>query len=161
MRKIYRQWVEQYQDDVWSLARYLLKDQSEAEDACQEVFISLWRHQESVAPASVKPWLMKVTRNECFDRLRRRRPQTELEDEHMPQEAGPMSETSQGELSAWLAQTIAALGEPYRSLVILRDVQQHSYADVAQTLDMSPEKVKVYLYRARRKLRQQLVDHKL
>ena len=68
MRKIYRQWVKDYQDDVWSLARYLLKDGTEAEDASQEAFTSLWRHRESVDPARVKAWLMKVTRNECFDR---------------------------------------------------------------------------------------------
>ncbi len=160
MRKIYRQWVKDYQDDVWSLARYLLKDGTEAEDATQEAFTSLWRHRESVDPARIKPWLMKVTRNECFDRLRRRRPETELDDSHMLQEGGPMMTTQQSELSQWLAQAIAALSEPYRSLVILRDVQQHSYEAVAQTMNLSLSQVKVYLHRARKLLREQLAELK-
>ena len=160
MREIYRQWVTEYQDEAWSLARYLLRDASEAEDATQEAFASLWRHRESVEPDKVKPWLMKVLRNECFDRLRRRRPQDELEDTHRLEEAGPMVQTEQGELSRWLAQAITALGEPYRSLVILRDVQQNSYEAVAATMNLSAAQVKVYLHRARKQLREQLVELK-
>ena len=71
MRKAYRQWVTRYQDEAWSLARYLLKDEVEAEDAVQEAFTSLWRHRDTVEPERVRPWLMRVLRNECFDRLRR------------------------------------------------------------------------------------------
>jgi RNA polymerase sigma-70 factor (ECF subfamily) len=160
MSEIYRQWVKQYQDDAWSLARYLLKDGTEAEDATQEAFTSLWRHRDSIDPAKVKPWLMKVLRNECFDRMRKRRPETELEDNHRLEEGGPMTEIQQGQLSRSLAQAIAAMGEPYRSLVILRDVQQNSYAAVAETMNLSAAQVKVYLHRARKVLREQLVDLK-
>ena len=71
-----------------------------------------------------------------------------------------MVQTEQGELSRWLAQAIAALGEPYRSLVILRDVQQNSYEAVAATMNLSAAQVKVYLHRARKQLREQLVDLK-
>ena len=78
MSREYQKWVREYQDQAWSLARYLLKDASEAEDATQEAFIKLWNHRDSVDPARIKPWLMKVTRNTCLDRLRRRKPETEL-----------------------------------------------------------------------------------
>ena len=73
MSREYQQWVRDYQDQAWSLARYLLKDASEAEDATQEAFIKLWHHRENVDPERIKPWLMKVTRNTCLDRLRRRK----------------------------------------------------------------------------------------
>lgn len=86
MSRIYRQWVTQHQDEAWALARYLLRDGTEAEDATQEAFTSLWQHRESIDPAKVKPWLMRVLRNECFDRIRRRRPETELENSYTPQE---------------------------------------------------------------------------
>ena len=72
MSRKFRQWVDQYQDEAWTLARYLLKDASEAEDATQEAFVKLWKHRENVDPERIKPWLMKVTRNTCMDRLRRR-----------------------------------------------------------------------------------------
>lgn len=160
MSKNYRQWVAQYQDEAWSLARFLLKDGSEAEDATQEAFTSLWRHREAIAEESVKAWLMKATRNECFDRLRRRRPQTELQESHSVEEGGPMTVLQQGQLATTLARAIASLGEPYRSLVVLRDVQQQSYEAVSATLNLSLSQVKVYLYRARKQLREQLVELK-
>jgi len=92
MSRIFRKWVEEYQHQAWTLARYLLKDPSEAEDACQEAFVKLWRNQESIDPDKVRPWLMKVTRNGCLDRLRRRHPTEELQEWHQPDVApGPMA----------------------------------------------------------------------
>ena len=70
MSRRYRQWVKEYQDQAWTVARYILKDAQEAEDATQEAFVKLWNNRDSIDPERVKPWLMKVTRNECLDRLR-------------------------------------------------------------------------------------------
>jgi RNA polymerase sigma-70 factor (ECF subfamily) len=158
MSKEYDQWVNEFQDEAWSLARYLLNDDAEAEDATQEAFISLWTHRESMDPTRVKAWLMRVLRNECFDRLRKRRPQTQYDEARGAQEGGPMTKMQQGQLSRWLTSAIEGLGEPYRSLVILRDVQQHSYAAVSETLQLSESQVKVYLHRARKLLREHLAE---
>ena len=160
MRKAYRQWVTRYQDEAWSLARYLLKDEVEAEDAVQEAFTSLWRHRDTVEPERVRPWLMRVLRNECFDRLRRRRPEFELNHSQVGEEENPMTTMQQAQLSRWLAAAVADLGEPFRSLVILRDIQQHSYAAVGEIMGLSPSQVKVYLHRARKQLREQLAGQR-
>ena len=157
MSRVFRQWITQHQDDVWSLARYLLKDASEAEDAAQEVFVRLWKHRGVVEAERVRSWLMKVTRNECLDRLRRRRPEGEFDDSAVA-EGGPLMDVQKAEVSRWLNLAIGRLKEPYRSLVILRDVHQHSYEDVAQTMELSLSQVKVYLHRARKQLREQLVE---
>ena len=158
MSREYQQWVRDYQDQAWSLARYLLKDASEAEDATQEAFIKLWHHRENVDPERIKPWLMKVTRNTCLDRLRRRKPETELTEVHEVEEHGPMADTAAGELGTWLKRAINGLKEPYRSLVVLRDIQQHSYEEVANATELSLSQVKVYLHRARKQLREQLAE---
>ena len=100
---------------------------------------------------------MKVTRNECLDRLRRQRPQAEWDDS-LVEEGGPLTEVQTSELARSLTLAIGQLKEPYRSLVVLRDVQQHSYQEVAQTMELSMSQVKVYLHRARKLLREQLVD---
>jgi RNA polymerase sigma-70 factor (ECF subfamily) len=160
MSRVFRQWITQHQDDVWSLARYLLKDASEAEDAAQEVFVRLWKHRQVVDAERVRPWLMKVTRNECLDRLRRKRPEGELDDKAAA-EGGPLMDVQKAELSRWLKLAIGGLKEPYRSLVVLRDVQQHSYEDVARTMELSLSQVKVYLHRARKQLREQLMEIQL
>lgn len=158
MSREYQKWVREHQDQAWSLARYLLKDPSEAEDAVQEAFIRLWNHRDSIDPDRVRPWLMKVTRNHCLDRLRRRKPTTELSEVHEVENHGPLAGAVQGELGRWLQQAIEGLKEPYRSLVVLRDIQQHSYEEVASATDLSLAQVKVYLHRARKRLREELAE---
>ena len=159
MSKRFRQWVDQYQDQAWTLARYLLKDGAEAEDVCQEAFVKLWQRQDSIDPEKIRPWLMKVIRNGCLDRLRRRKPTEEISDyavqDHAP---GPMQDSQSGELAQRLVQSISGLTEPYRSLVVLRDIHQHSYEEVAVVLELSLSQVKTYLHRARKQLREQLVE---
>ena len=158
MSRQFRSWVDLYQDEAWTLARYLLKDAGEAEDATQEAFVKLWNHRESIDPDRIKPWLMKVTRNTCLDRLRRRRKEVEFEDYLATDDRGPMFGAQQAELGGWLKRAIGALREPYRSLVILRDVYQHSYEEVAAATELSLAQVKVYLHRARKELREQLAE---
>ena len=158
MSRVYRSWVETYQDQAWSLARHLLRDAAEAEDATQEAFIKLWDNREAIDPERVRPWLMKVTRNACLDRLRRRRPEVALEDVELIASGEPLADAEQGELGSWLRRAIEGLKEPYRSLVLLRDVQQHSYEEVAGATDLSLTQVKVYLHRARKQLREELAE---
>jgi len=159
MSKKFLRWVDEYQDQAWTLARYLLKDPAEAEDACQEAFVKLWHNQERIDPDKIRPWLMRVTRNLCLDRLRRRHPTEEWQEWQQPDDAhGPMQDLQQHELGEWLKHSINGLTEPYRSLVVLRDVQQHSYEEVANVLELSLTQVKVYLHRARKQLREQLAE---
>jgi len=102
---------------------------------------------------------MKVTRNGCLDRLRRRRDNVEFNESHMAGDVnGPMQGLATQEIGGWLRQAIGGLKEPYRSLVVLRDVHQHSYEDVAGMLELSLAQVKVYLHRARKDLREQLSE---
>jgi RNA polymerase sigma-70 factor (ECF subfamily) len=161
MEKLYRQWVVEHQDQAWSLARYLLRNDSEAEDAAQDAFIKLWNHRETIDPSRVRPWLMKVTRNVCLDRLRRRRPETELDENLESAVSGPEDQAQQVELGRWLQLVIARLKEPYRSLVVLRDIQQHSYDEVTAATGLSLPQVKTYLHRARKQLREQLAEFEL
>ena len=116
-------------------------------------------HQDSIDPAKIRPWLMRVTRNGCLDRLRRRHPTEELEDWRQPDMSpGPMQGLHHHEQGEWLKASINGLKEPYRSLVVLRDVNQHSYEEVAGVLELSMSQVKVYLHRARKQLREQLSE---
>jgi len=158
MSKTFRKWVDQYQNEAWTLARYLLKDAAEAEDATQEAFVKLWKHRDNIDPERVKPWLMKVTRNTCMDRLRRRRDEVEFQEYQTADNDGPMAGLAQNELGRFLKQAISSLKEPYRTLVILRDIYQHSYEEVANATELSLTQVKVYLHRARKQLREQLAE---
>jgi RNA polymerase sigma-70 factor (ECF subfamily) len=149
--------VLQHQRSVYGLARSLLKDNHEAEDATQEAFERLWRHGGGVERP--KEWLMTVVRNACLDRLRKAGRIVSEADGHMPEprdDRDPSWHFDQGELASRLNGAIEALPEPQRSLVILFDVQGMSGAECARILELSGEQVKVYLHRARRRLRTRL-----
>ncbi len=99
---------------------------------------------------------MTVTRNECIDRLRRR-PRS-VESGHLELMTEDACTVELSEQQRQINRAIGRLGEPQRSIVVLRDVLQHSYADVAGTTGLTMTQVKVYLYRARRQLRKTLRD---
>ena len=161
MDTLFRQWTRDHQDQAWSLARYLLRDNAEAEDVVQEAFIRLWEHRESMSDARVKPWLLRVTRNLCLDRLRRRRPEQSADETDLTGTDCPAQSMQREQTLMRLQQAVQALEEPFRSLVLLRDVQQHSYEEVAAMTELTMPQVKTYLHRARRKLREQLGELRL
>jgi len=149
--------VLQHQRPVYGLARALLRDDHEAEDATQEAFERLWKQGARIEKP--KEWLMRVVRNACLDRLRRAGRTVSDADGHTPEprdERDPAWHFDQGELGRRLGGAIDGLSEPQRSLVILFDVQGMSGAECARILQLSGEQVKVYLHRARRRLRTKL-----
>ena len=100
MDKLFRQWTRDHQDQAWSLACYLLRDRAEAEDAVQEAFERLWERRESMSAARVKPWLLRVTRNLCLDRLRQRRPEEEPDDTALADPRGPAEALQRAQLQS-------------------------------------------------------------
>jgi len=154
MTDLYRSLVSKHQDQVYSLARYLLADASEAEDVAQETFIKLWKNLENIGEAHIVPWLLKVTRNGCLDRLRARKALVELDEQDLPivEKDEPSAIEGHRRMQETLMAMIQSLEEPWRSLLILRDIHEHSYESVGEILELKPNQVKVYLHRARNKL---------
>lgn len=165
MKFKFRTLVNRHQDQVYSLALYLLRNQAEAEDVCQETYIKLWQNIKEIDEERAKPWLLKVTRNACLDRFRARRPVSSLDainidalDEVSSDKDEPSREVRNEQLSHWLRDAIDTLKEPYKSLIVLRDMKQHSYDHIATTLSLNLNQVKTYLFRARQQLREILAE---
>ncbi|MBN1238406.1 MAG: RNA polymerase sigma factor [Gammaproteobacteria bacterium] len=145
---------------VYRVAAALLRDAHEAEDVTQEAFLEYWRQGRGVRRK--REWLLTVARNACLDRLRRPRCTVDPDDAHadraLTDRRDPEWHLEQQELAARLKFRIAALPEPQRSLVILFDVHGFDGAACARILGISVNQVKVYLHRARRRLRRELED---
>ncbi|HEX6995207.1 MAG TPA: sigma-70 family RNA polymerase sigma factor [Gammaproteobacteria bacterium] len=150
--------VLRYGGIVYRVAHLLLGDRHEAEDVSQETFLRYWQHGKSVERP--KEWLLAVTRNACLDRLRRTRPVVSADDEALEpsEDRDPLWHVQQLELGDRLRAQIARLPEPQRSLVILFDVQGVDGAACGRILGLSTNQVKVYLHRARRRLRRALEE---
>jgi RNA polymerase sigma-70 factor (ECF subfamily) len=149
--------VLQHDKAVYRLAADLLRDAREAEDVAQEVFLSYWHHGARVERP--REWLLRVTRNACLDRLRKRGRLVSHEVAEIPERSDdrdPSWHYEQGELAAELRECLDTLPEPQRSLVVMFDMQGCDGATCASVLGLSINQVKVYLHRARRRLRLEL-----
>ncbi len=158
MKQLFRTLVDQYQRLVYSQAMFILADKSDAEDATQEAYERLWAalNGGEFDVDTAKAWLLHVVRNICIDKLRRRKPvaDTELDEyENESSHSKPVTQLMSKQLSAWLGGAIERLKEPYRTLIILADLQQRSIKEVARSLDLNENQAKVYIHRGRKQLR--------
>jgi RNA polymerase sigma factor (sigma-70 family) len=142
---------------VYRLAAALLRDSREAEDVTQEVFLSYWQHGENVERP--REWLLRVARNACFSRFRRSGRVIIQDPADLPEISDgrdPAWHYQQDELAGELRKLVDGLPEPQRSLLVMFDVHGMDGASCARVLGLNANQVKVYLHRARRKLREQL-----
>ena len=142
---------------VFRLAAALLRDSREAEDVTQEVFLSYWQHGEKVERP--REWLLRVARNACLSRFRRSGRVIIKDPEELPAISDgrdPEWHYEQNELAGELRKLVDVLPEPQRSLLVMFDVHGMDGASCARVLGLNANQVKVYLHRARRKLREQL-----
>ena len=166
MKREFRNLVDQHQKRVYSQAFYVLSNQSDAEDATQEAYERLWNamNGSDFDLESAKAWLLHVVRNICIDKLRRRKPsvESELDEfENQSSDSKPVAQLMSKQLSSWLSTAIDRLKEPYRSLIILADLQQRPIKEVARSLDLNENQAKVYIHRGRKQLRVFLQGTKL
>ena len=150
----FRMAMLQHHRTVYSVCYRILRDAHEAEDVTQEAFLKYWQLSGEVRGA--KAWLITVARNKCLDRLRATKRIVDADPEIFEQQADdrdPEWHASQDEIGSKLNQLISELPEPQRSLILLFDVQGMTGAECAEALDLNVNQVKVYLHRARRRLR--------
>jgi len=154
----YKLQVSKNQHGLYALAYQMLGNQLEAEDVVQDAFIKLWERREQGGKYE-KAWLYKVTRNQCLDILRRRKHAYEYQiAQVVGSDVAPSAsdEVINDELSGEIGKAIKELDEPYKSLLVMREVNGLSYQVLADSLDLSLSQTKVYLHRARKQLQKSL-----
>ncbi len=146
-----------------ALARRLLRDPAEAEDAVQDAFIQLWNHAAQWEPGRAKfsTWLYRVTFNKCFDRLRRR-PNARLDEaaEVADPAPGPEVALQTAAVSVQVEAAIASLPERQRAAIQLCHLQGCGNIEAAEILGVSVEALESLLARGRRALRGRLAHLK-
>ncbi len=150
--------VRLHADLVYRVALRVTGTADDAADAAQEALVKLWRHGAAVPLEKQRAWAARVARNAALDLLRSRkaRPQPhagEIAPDPESPDALPDALAEAADLRSGLDAALAGLGEPFRSLVVLRDVEGLAYDEIAEALDLPLTTVKVYLHRARARLR--------
>ena len=151
-------------DDVYTLARYLLRDASDAEDAVQECYLRALKHFDTYRGPAMKPWLFAILRNVCRAEYARRAasPSTAIEDNPEAAEQTPLwheeQQTPEAALlrerdASAIRRLIDALTEPFKETFVLREINNLSYREIADAVGAPVGTVMSRLARARAMLR--------
>jgi RNA polymerase sigma-70 factor (ECF subfamily) len=152
-------------DDLYTLARYLMRNPTDAEDAVQECYLRALRHFDSYRGPAMKPWLLAILRNVCKAEFARRgkdevptdfaQDESVAEDMPMWQEpqASPEKLILRQQDSATIRRLVAELPEPFRETIVLREVNDLSYQEIAEVAGVPVGTVMSRLARARAMLR--------
>jgi RNA polymerase sigma-70 factor, ECF subfamily len=153
--------MRRYNLRVFRIARAILSDDAEAEDAAQEGWVLAYRHlHQFEGRASFSSWLGRIVSREALARVRRRRPAASIEasEEVMDRRLDPERRASDSEARAILERAIDGLPDSFRAVFVLRAVEEMSVAETAACLEIPEDTVKTRLHRARRLLRDDLVE---
>jgi len=159
--------VDRYQGAVYAVCYRILRDAHLAEDAAQETFVRAYGALAQFDGTTVRPWLLRIATNRCYDLLRyqRRRPAGSLDDELVESEPrwtlrspddDPEERATTGALSERLEAALAELPDDQRIVVLLHDVQGYRYEEIGEITQAALGTVKSRLSRGRARLRELL-----
>ena len=157
---------------LYRVARGVLGNDAEAEDVVQETYVRAFTHLKGFrGEARLSTWLTRIALNEALGRIRERRPTTDLNHLDAMNEQGesrviflpsarqdnnPEASAARAEVRRLLERAVDQLPGPFRSVFVMRDIEEMSVEETASQLGLRPETVKTRLHRARRLLRQSL-----
>lgn len=167
----YETLLQRFQQPVYNLALRLLNDPSDASDVVQEVFLKIFRNIGHFrGQSSLKTWIFRITINEAhnqrrwFFRHRHREVGIEDEDENSRSRADVLAASEQSpfdyvfdqEKQELIEAALGRINPTFRAAVILRDITDLSYEEIAEVLQVSLGTVKSRILRGREALRQEL-----
>ena len=161
-KKAYQILVKRYLTKIWRLGMSILHNEQEAEDAVQEVFLSLWQSLEKWDPdgeAKFSTWIYRVAFNKCIDIKRARKPT--VSEENAPEkstETDGYDHTLQNELSDKLTALMAQLPENQRLAMLLYYYEELSVNEISAKLDTTEQSVRSLLKRGRKTLKDKIIN---
>jgi RNA polymerase sigma-70 factor, ECF subfamily len=149
-------------DDVYTLARFLMRSAADADDAVQECYLRAFRHFDGFRGQATKPWLMAILRNVCRAEFARRAgtagEPAELAEDALPlwqePESSPEAAILRQRDGATVRALVEALPAPFREAIVLRDINDLSYREIAEVVGAPIGTVMSRLGRARSMLRE-------
>jgi RNA polymerase sigma-70 factor (ECF subfamily) len=149
-------------DAAYNLARWLMRNEQDAQDAVQEAYLRAFRFFPGFRGGDARAWLMKIVRNTCYTCLRANRPLQDAAefDETLlaPDSQAPNHEqvALQNDSDSSVRQAVESLPTGFREVLILREIEGMSYKEIAEITGMPTGTVMSSLSRARGRLRQAL-----
>jgi RNA polymerase sigma-70 factor, ECF subfamily len=165
--------VRRYEGKIFRLAQHITQNREDAEDVLQETFMKAYEHLDQFkGDSKFYTWIVRIAVNQALMKLRRRKTDKSVSlDEQIDTgedtivreiaawDEDPEQQFSREELGSILDRAIQSLDPPYRSVFVLRDIDELSTEETAEALGLSVPAVKSRLLRARLQLREKLTRY--
>lgn len=145
-------------DKLFRLALRITMNRAEAEDVVQDTLLKVWEHREEWEQINnLEAFAIATCRNRALDVMKRAGRNTEKLDEmaHFSSQT-PQEQLEADEQISLVNRLMDDLPEVQRTIMLLRDIEGKTYQEIAQALDISETQVKVYLHRARTKIKERI-----
>ncbi len=153
-RQEYNIAVEKISDSLFRFSVNFLKDKEAAKDIVQDVLAKLWVNRDKIEAEKAKAWLFTCAHNAMINFIHKRARMSSINAVQLPDRN---EQTSFSFESKQVIDHIVGILPPIqKSIILLRDLEGYAYEEIGEILDLSPSQVKVYLFRARLKLKKQL-----
>lgn len=147
----YNQCVDAHADGLYRFMLKHMRDSERARDLVQEAFAKMWLKVDEVNAEKAKSYLFSTAYNTMIDQIRR----DKKKGNYNEVEVQKLSHTNQySDLNEILHEALETLPERQKSVVLLRDYEGYSYQEIGEITSMSESQVKVYIFRARKALKQ-------
>ena len=151
--------VERLKDTVFRLARSILSDIHLAEDVTQDVFVRVWQQREAIVRSDhPRAYICRIAHNLAIDRLRHRERERSFAIEEVAITSRNYDDTERSDMVMLTKRFISELPERQRIVIHLRDVEGYEFEEIAQILEVDEASVRVNLSRARKRIKEQLLN---
>ena len=153
--------VMPFKDKLYRLAKRLLVSTEEAEDATQEILLKLWSGKNKIESYNnVEAFAMTMTKNFCLDRLKSKQAGnlTLVHSNYVDSNASLQDQAEVKDSLEWIQKIIQSLPEQQKIVLQLRDVEGYEFEEIEKLLDMKATAVRVALSRARKTVREGLMQ---
>ena len=150
----YNDCVKLYADNVYRFVLKNLRNEEDAKDIVQNAFEKMWVNRQQVENVKCRSFLFTVAYNNMIDHIRKNK-RVVLKEVFGDTACGPREQAQNTQRI--LQEALGKLSETQRSLVMLKDYEGYSYAEIGEITNLNESQVKVYLHRARLQLRKYIV----
>ncbi len=153
-RREYNIAVDKHAKNLYGYVFKYLRNAEDTQDIVQDVFEKLWKNRKKVDFDKCKSWMFRTGHNALIN-FSKRHQRTVYNTDMVPEK---LTRSNSFETKDIVELALSLLPPVQKSIVILRDLEGYKYAEIADILEISESQVKVYLYRARKKMKKQLKD---